>query len=295
MGRTRLRGLSIAGVEIGIEVPERCEWDWPESGVADHACPPRDPEVHVGVRVAELGATDLGGERYAFGASIFEVARRGDDWLIALSRAGRRQQIAVFASDFRVGEVLQSPEIAAQRRYPLAGGLDEWIVLQRTVAKGGLWVTGHARAIAGGAQIVLGEEAGTTRSWRVAPPSLLGRQTLILADSGRDVRVHRSPWNGTVDEALGLEARVVELSQYDESGASYRETLDPEEAAELLASHAVLPLSDDQFLDRALRSARRLSEQVKLTRVGKPERSARPAALPRIGLPGLLTPLLGVI
>ena len=59
MARTRLRGISIGGIQIGIEVPEIFDWEWPESPVAEFQCLPRDPEVHVGLRIGDPGAADL--------------------------------------------------------------------------------------------------------------------------------------------------------------------------------------------------------------------------------------------
>lgn len=296
MGRTRLRGLEIAGIQIGIEVPEPCEWDWPETVLAEFACPPRDPEVHVGVRVAELSERDLHGERYALGASTFEVARRGEDWLVGLSRAGKRLQLALFDREFRTGEVVQSPDWARQRKYPLSGGLDEWIVLQRTVARGGLCVSARATAQAGGAQVALGAgESSAARGWRVATPSLLGRQTLVLREEGTGLRVFRTPWSVGMDERLGDDARVVELRCIDESAATYRELLDPSDAAEELVGHAVLPLCDERFLDRVLGNARTTSERTKLFRVGSPAASdERAAVCPPAPLSHVLMPLRGI-
>ena len=71
MARTRLRGVSIGGIQIGIEVPEVYEWDWPESPVSEFQCLPRDPEVHVGLRVDTPAQADLAGERYSIGAWTF--------------------------------------------------------------------------------------------------------------------------------------------------------------------------------------------------------------------------------
>ena len=296
MGRTRLRGLEIAGIQIGIEVPEPCEWDWPETSLSEFACPPRDPEVHVGVRVAELAENDLRGERYALGASTFEIARRGEDWLVGLSRGGKRQQLALFDRDFRTGEVVQTPDWARQRKYPLSGGLDEWIVLQRTVARGGLCVSGCATVQAGGAQVALGpEQAGGTHGWRVATPSLLGRQTLVLREQGAGLRVFRTPWSGSMDERLGSDARVVEMRCSDESVHAYRELLDPSDAAEELVSFAVLPLCDEGFLDRVLRNARQASERTKLFRVGSPAAREQTAACPPPSLANVLMPLRGIV
>jgi hypothetical protein len=296
MGRTRLRGLSVADIQIGVEVPDHCEWDWPETGVDDFACLPREPEVHVGLRVGGVSQVDLGGERYALGASTFELARRGDDWLIGLWRSGRRQQLAVFSADFRVGEVVQGSEWASQRRYPLAGGLDEWIVLQRTVARGGLCVGGRAFAIAGGAQVALGPGDGTSRGWRISAPSLLGRQTLVLRPEAGAMRVFKTPWCSGMEDALGAVARVVELRCEEASGTSYRELLDPSDAAEQLASHAVLPLADERFLDRVLANANRIGEATRMVRIGVVRGDAergRPRSERRI--PNALTPLFGVV
>lgn len=295
MGRTRLRGLSIADIQIGIEMPDHCEWDFPETGIADFVCLPREPEVHVGLRIGPVSQSDLGGERYTIGASTFELARRGDDWLIGLSRQGRRRQLAVFSEDFRVGEVVQCAEWAHARRYPLSGGLDEWIVLQRSVARGGLCLSGRAVAVAGGAQVRVGADEEPTRGWRVAAPSLLGRRTLVLREQGGALRVFATPWCSAMAEALGAVARVVELRCSERSSAPYRELLDPSEAAEQLASHAVLPLADERFLDRVLRNARRIGEGTPMVRVGAVEGGTeRGQGRPAQAVPHLLTPLFGV-
>lgn len=295
MSRTRLRGLTIAGIEIGLEVPDTCEWEWPESPVQDYACLPREPEVHVGLRVAALSDADLAGERYSLGAYTFEVAKRGEDWLLGLSRSGRRQQLALFDGDFRFGEVVQSPEWAAQRRYPLGAGLDEWIVLQRTVARGGLCVSGRAVALGVGAQIELGTaDAAGARGWRVATPSLLGRQTLVLRADGAGLRVFRTPWCTGVEERLGADTGVVELRCLDASGATYRELLDPADAAEELVGHAVLPLCDERFLDRVLRNATRICEASRLVRLGVPAPSKTEQACPPPAIAHALTALRGV-
>lgn len=293
MGRTRLRGLEIAGIQIGIEVPDSCEWEWPDTSIRDFACPPRAPEVHVGLRIAELGSSELQGERYLIGASSFEIARRGEDWSIALSRGGKRRQLALFDRDFRNGEIVQSPEWARERRYPLAGGLDEWLVLQRTVARGGLCVSGRASLQSGGARIELGrEDSGAATGWRVASSALLGRQTLVLREERGALRVFRTPWSSSVEERLGNDARVVELRCFDAAEQNFRELLDPRDAAEELVSHAVLPLNDERFLDRVLRNASRASEQMHCVRVGSSRALVEPGLVGSAPISGpVLMPL----
>jgi hypothetical protein len=295
MGRTRLRGLSIAGIGIGLEVPEICEWDWPESALRDYVCPPHDPEVHVGLRIAEVSQADLAGERYFVGAFGFEVARRGDDWLVGLSRGGKRRQLALFDGEFRVGEVLQSPEWAEERRYPLGAGLDEWIVLQRTVARGGLCVSGRAVARGLGAEVTLGAgRASSGRGWCVATPSLLGRQTLVLREEESGLRLFRTPWCGGMDDGLPHDVRVLELRCLDESDEPYRESLDPNEAAEELVGHAVLPLCDERFLERVLRNAKRISDGIGLVRLGQVDVERERASCPPAAIARGLVPLRGL-
>lgn len=270
MSRTRLRGLSIAGIQIGVEVPEPCEWDWPENAIQDHACLPREPEVQVGLRIGAVTQTDLAGERYALGASTFEIARRGEDWLIGLSRGGERRQIALFDADFAVGEVVQSPDWAAQRRYPLAGGLDEWIVFQRSVLRGGICLSGAARAVGRGAEVELAvEDPGSPRGWQVAIPSLLGRRTLVLRQDDLAARVHRTPWSTSVDESLPASSRIVGFSCLDAGEVVGCEILDPADAAEILVQHAVIPLCDERVFDRVLRNARQIADAASMVRRGR--------------------------
>lgn len=260
MARTRLRGLEIAGIEIGIEVPRGCEWEWPDSPVADFQCLPRDPEVHIGLRVGALPGMDLGGERYAVGPWTFEIARRGSDWLLGLSRQGTRVQLAHFDRAFRVGEVILSPEAAATRSYPLQSPIDEWIVLHRIVATGGLIVTGRARVEAERMIVRLGREDGSQdRRQSARGSSWLGRDSLVLRPIGGDPRLFPTPWSEDLDLGLARSIRVDEIERTEQAEMAFEAPVDPQEAAEVLLSHAVVPLCDESVLERALRNAQRLA------------------------------------
>jgi hypothetical protein len=272
MARTRLRGLEIGDIQFGIEVPESCAWEWPNGPVAEYACLPRDPEVHVGVRVAALPSTDLGGEVYGFGACSFEVARRGGDWLLGLSRRGVREHLATFDREFRNGEVLVSEEVAGQRRFPLRAPLDEWVVVHRTIARGGLCLNATAHAIDGQASIRLGANVARVAApnrWMVPRTGLFGRDTLLLGRRGSVLRSFGTPWSQASDPMLGVSSRVAELMTVEESPAPFRELLDPTEAAELLVAHAVVPLSDEEVLEKVLRNAQRLVEDTRIVRYGE--------------------------
>lgn len=270
MARTRLRGLEIGGIQIGIEVPENCVWDWPEAPVSEFQCLPREPEVHVGVRVGRVDSADFGGERYSMGSWTFEVARCGEDWQLGLSRGGQRAQVALFDREFRSGEIIISEEMAASRAYPLRGPLDEWIVLHRTVARGGLCLNASAYELDGQAILRLGTEApGSANCWQTHSNSLLGRSALLVREERQFLRLFRTPWNESIDPRLPFESRLAELQQVEESEQSYREVLDPVDAAEVLVRNAVVPLCDDALLERVLSNAKRIAEAVPVAEVGQ--------------------------
>ncbi len=270
MARTRLRGISIGGIQIGIEVPEIFEWEWPESPVAEFQCLPRDPEVHVGLRVGDPGGGDLGGERYGVGAWTFEVARIGGDWLLALSRRGQRAQLARFDREFRVGEIIVSPDTAMACTYPLRSPLDEWIVLHRTIARGGLVLNASASLRDGAAVLRLGARPPARPGrWHVPPPSLLGRSALIVREERDRLRLFRTPWSESIDRRLAFESRVSELQRVEETEHPWTDLLDPSDAADLLVTHSIVPLCDEALLDRVMRNAQRIAGEARVVEVGE--------------------------
>jgi hypothetical protein len=279
MARTQLRGLEIGGIQIGIEVPETCPWQWPDSVVAGYSCLPRNPEVHVGVRVGKVDREDLAGERYALGSWTFEVARDGEDWLLGLSRGGRREQLAFFDKNFQAGEVVLSGESAPGLAYPLQSPLDEWILLHRMVARGGLCLNASAVAHHGQAQIRLGAiNTDLAQRWTTPTTTLLGRNTLWVREEAGNLRLYRTPWGDAMDRQLGAEAAVCEFSSTEEAASPYRELLDSSDAAELLVTHAVVPLCDESLLERVMQNAQRIGECARVLRLGEVRASAAPMA-----------------
>jgi len=279
MARTRLRGLQIAGIQIGIELPETCPWQWPDGLIAEYSCLPRDPEVHVGVRIGNVGGDDLAGEQYALGCWTFEVARQGEDWLLGLSRAGRREQLALFDKDFQAGEIVLSSDPARWPRYPLRSPLDEWIVLHRMVARGGLCLNATAVADRGQARVRLGGvDVNLADRWTAPTTTLLGRNTIWVREEAESLRVYRTPWGNAMDRQLGAEAGVLEFGLVEEAEQPYRELLDPGDAAELLVTHAVVPLCDEGLLERVMRNAQHIGERARVLRLGEARTSHAPMA-----------------
>jgi hypothetical protein len=271
--------LEIAGVQIGIEVPKSCAWQWPSSSISDYSCLPRNPEVHIGVRVGTVDSTDLAGECYALGGWTFEVARQGEDWILGLSRAGRREQLAFFDRDFRIGEIVLSRDVAELPVYPLRSPLDEWIALHRVVASGGLCLNATASAQPGGACIRLGfADPSSIRGWTTPSTTLLGRNTVWLREVAGRLTIYRTPWGDEMDTQLGARARVVDINVFEDAENPYRELLDPSDAAELLVTHAVVPLCDEGLRERVLRNAQRMGESARVIRFGVSEISTAPIA-----------------
>jgi hypothetical protein len=270
--RTRLRGLEIAGIQMGIEVPETYVWQWPASPVAEFVCLPRGPEVHIGLRVAEFSSADLGGESYRLGAWTFEVVSCGDDWLLGLSRRGVRELLARFDRDFRNGEILVSKGMAGQGCFPLRRPLDAWIVLNRTVAGGGLVLDGRVGAENALARIRLGADVSGRPShhrWTTHGMESLSRNTVVLREEGGRLRNFSTPWSDVTEPLFGHSVPVADVTIAEEAERPYRECLDPDEAAELLVAHAVVPLCDEKLFDRVLYNARKIAEQLKVVRVGE--------------------------
>lgn len=271
MSRTRLQGLEIAGVQIGIEVPSSHRWTWPDEARARFACLPRSPDVHVGVRVGTVDVGPVAGERYALGPWTFEVGRRGADWLLGLSRAGRREQLAIFDAEFGAGEVVvREPLLDAPAAYPLRGALDEWIVLHRLIARGGLCLHATLDRSGDGAVVrLVGPDAGGWTQGAASTRTLLGRDTVWISERGGRMRAHRTPWGGPWTVGSMHEVPVGSFELCERSLSAYHEVVDPEEASELLVAHAVVPLGDEALFERVLKSARRVGSSGICRRVGK--------------------------
>ncbi len=286
MTRTRLRGVRIGGIEIGIEVPPDCVWQWPDAPIADFACLAREPEVHVGVRLGSVPQNDLEGERYSVpSGGIFEVKRQGEDWLLGLSVDGHRDLIARFDGEFHSGEVVISRESPRAPFFPLAAPLAEWILVHRTALHGGLCLRGIAIAGGGRTSIHLGDWAtaiASTTGWRrmssIRSFSCVGtrRPMVLVREAGERLRAYPTPWGEGDDLQLAEATAVAEVIGHSEAARVDRERLDPDDAAELLVAHAVVPLSNEVLLDRVLRNARRLAGRTPVLRIGGGVRVAAP-------------------
>ena len=56
MERTKLRGITVAGLRLAIEAPPVLPWHWPEGALTRFATSAEGADLHVGVRVGEAKA-----------------------------------------------------------------------------------------------------------------------------------------------------------------------------------------------------------------------------------------------
>ena len=61
MGRTKLRGIELAGVRIAIEAPSWCDWSWPAS-LRERVCLASSPDLYLALRLAMVQCLSHGRE-----------------------------------------------------------------------------------------------------------------------------------------------------------------------------------------------------------------------------------------
>ena len=98
-----------------------------------------------------------------------------------------------------------------------------------------------------------------------------------------------------MDPRLGYEAQVHELQHVETAEHAFNELLDPADAAELLVTHAVVPLCDDSLLDRVLRNAQRFGQSARVREVGEAESVSAPMAWGSTQLQAAFAPPRGIV
>ncbi len=280
MGRTRLRGIELAGVRLAIEVSSSLDWRWPENELAALACSPLAPDMYVGVRVGRGEAPDWDPISYAFADGSFDVGRVGDDWLVVTHGRRRRcERVARFDADLRVGEVIIAPELAAARSFPLEQPLLDILLLHRVIRDGGLLVAGTPVIRDGRALVFLGADAppdspGRGRvAWQEArpprPPSILGER-LVLRPLNDAIRVHGLPGG---EDALGggLSAPLEAIHVVERSQTIHAQRLAHESAVGELLQYVFAPVHDPDCTARLIEVASDIAARVPVLKLARPE------------------------
>lgn len=302
MGRTKLRGMTVADLRLAIEAPATLPWQWPEGPLARFATSAERADLHVGVRVGRLEAPPRNALRYDSGGGIFDVARDGRDHVIALRIRGVLQRVARFDEHFRCGEVVIAPDsiYARQCYYPLAYPLDELIFLHRIVREGGLMVHSCGILRDGYALLFTGPSgAGKTTISRLmiqhAAAQVLSDDRIVLRPDGGGVRIFGTPWHGDGELSAIGSAQLRAIHVIRHAPEILAEPLCGSTAACALLENAFLPAHDATGAECALEFVAALVERVPVIRLGFPkdERIVRyafgmnsiPAARPDAGRP----------
>lgn len=282
MGRTRLKGIELAGIRVAVEVPSGAPWDGPDDAFAPTACSPHEPDVYLGVRIAEPHFPTGDSIVYTSRGRTFEVARRADDWWIAVHGRERCERVVRFDTSVNQGEITVHPRAASRISHPLSHPFDELLTVHAISRAGGVVIRGTAVLRDDRALVFSGRQAGGTNDplianggsaesgWRPVATSDIGTCVVLRFDSA-GVVLHGMPSVSSSAGEAPLRARLDAIHLIEPATAVYTQTLDPDEAAEEILDHVFAPLHDPESTSRMAENALKLAASVPVLRLGLPE------------------------
>jgi hypothetical protein len=276
MSRTRLRGIELAGTRVAVEVPSGLDWAWQGDRYEPFVRSPEGAEVYVGVRVGAAPELPSGAFVYQSATHRFEIAERGDDWLIAVHGPAGLERTAIFDDAFREGEVVLSPRAAEEGISPLAHPLDELMVLHRVTRAGGLVLRASMVLRDDRALVFLGAaqpaDPGRRSFRKQAPQRLGGERVVLLPRLGFEgVRAIGCPWTRDPELARPFSARVDAVHSIQTAHAVFADRLDRDSALGELLDHAFAPIHDPRCAEVLFDAAAGLVDELPLLRLGLPE------------------------
>ncbi len=287
MGRTKLRGVECAGVELAIEVPSNWNWDWADAPWAGSSVLPHEPDVFIGVRVTAPEGPERESVRYTARGVHFEVGSTREDWVVAVYGPRGLERSARFDADFRQGEIRVAPDAIRDLAHPLAHPLDELILFHRLVREGCLVVDARMRAESGEAQLFF-DTPQTPNTPSIPGFAVRSRgSTLVLRpaverSTGGEtgVWVYTAPWQsaGEGPAPLPSRSRLAEihlLAGEDDSDlpSCHSRELSPRAASNELLRHVHAPMHDGDALARLAEVVERVVRQVRVSRLDAPAMS----------------------
>lgn len=272
---SRFHGLDVAGLRLAVEAPDSLPWEWPEGPLRRFAAPPVDADCRVHVRVgrprlprgAELVYDSQGG--------IFDVARLGGDWIVALRIRGRLERLARFDDDFREGVVVIDPAsfYAKDRHYPLAYPLDELVFLHRLAREGGLLVHSCGVERDGCVRLFTGPSgAGKTTLARLMLEdpgcAVLSDDRMVVRRDAEGFRAFGTPWHGDAPLAEPRGARLTGIHAIRKTPGFEARPLAAATAAAAVLGNAFLPAHDRCAAERTLALIEALVDRVEIAELG---------------------------
>ena len=264
--------MELAGTRIAVEVPANVEANWPGMRHEPFVCAPEGADVYVGVRTGTPPEAPRDAFVYQSGSHRFEVAERGEDWIVAVHGPGGLERTALFNDSFSEGEVILSECAAADGVTPLDHPLDELLLLHRTVRAGGLVLRGsvvlredRALLFLGGTRAPVAEPQPDRAVARLAGPRVVVLPTID------GVRAVGSPWTRGVELPAVFSARLDALHSIRPSRAVFADRLERDAAVEEVLTHALAPIHDPLCADRCFEAAAGIIDRVPVVRLGMPD------------------------
>lgn len=277
MGRSKLRGVEIAGVKLAIEVPSNLPWRWPDNRLLAPACGPIDPDVQIGVRVARPRPPRGETFRYESRGVRFEIGWEGENWAVAIHGPDGCQRTARFDADFRHGEIVVSPEYAAGACYPLQHPLEELILLHRLTREGCVIVNGSVSLRGGEALLFL--ESGSAAQRDLTGAAFNSRvfchivlRPVLERDAVSDTRVwvHSTPWQHDGAAPSWQRAPLAAIHVLSVDGKRPLERLTGREAESEVLQHVFAPVHDPDAANRLYEIVGRVVRRTSVLRMSKP-------------------------
>jgi hypothetical protein len=278
MGRTRLRGIELAGIRVAIEVPPNLGPRSLQRNPHQPECSPLDPDLYVGVRVGSTAFPACDSVLYSSAGVTFEIGRHAGDWVVAIHGREPFERVARFDSGFSEGEVVIRVGRGLETPDPLAYPLDELIVLHRIGREGGMVLRGSMVLHDGRALVFIGPRRLLRRApavsgsgWKRLGREILDGDRVALRPLHRGVRVHSLGRQTGAAESPPPSARLDAIHAIESSRAVFAERLDEAAAASEILAHAFAPVHDPEGVDRLGTIALVLSRRVPVLRLGLPE------------------------
>ncbi|MFT5442653.1 MAG: hypothetical protein ACI8W3_001697 [Myxococcota bacterium] len=280
MGRSKVRGIEMAGVKLAIEVPSNCSWQWPTRELEELSGPPLDADVQIGVRVGKPRRVNGETFRYESRGIRFEIGWEGEDWAVAVYGKSGLERTARFDADFKHGEIVIDPEHAAAAPYPLEYPLDDLILLHRLTREGCIVVSGSVSVTDGEALLFLESHTGV-------PASALGMQTsqrssehFVLrpvhskdSSNSNQVWLYATPWHAAHSATSWQRVPLQAIHVLCPGGDQPFEALDPGDAENEILQHVFAPVHDPDAATRLLEVVSHIARRTSVLKMRQPKLS----------------------
>ncbi len=281
MGRTRLRGIELAGLRLAVESPQDFVWDWATGGLAELSCAADEPDIHVGVSCGDIMPPKWDPITYSFEGGSFDVAMVDEEWWVGVHSRGRRfERLVRFNKSFTQGDVVIAPGAEETLSHPLDGPLLDWLMTHAVIERGGLVLCGSAILDSGSALAVLSVGSHSMNvssggeSWDGCTPILTPGSRFAVYPSEDGFRVHALP-GADFEAGLTLQGRLKAIHVLDTTTQAGIELLESEDAMEAVLSRTCAPVHAPDLANKILTTASRVADRIPMARLGIPRQNTK--------------------